>query len=70
MLKQWILTQFKETRMLVLSRKKNQAIVLEIGDQIVEVKVKQIRGNIVRLGLAAPQNIKILRKELKGDKND
>ena len=56
--------------MLVLSRKRNQAIVLEIGDQIVEVKVKQIRGNIVRLGLAAPQNIKILRKELKGDKND
>ena len=50
--------------MLVLSRKRNQTIILKIGDQIVEVEVKQIKGNAVRLGLAAPQNIKILRKEL------
>ena len=56
--------------MLVLSRKKNQAIIFEVGDQIVEVEVKQIKGNTVRLGLAAPQNIRILRKELKGDKDD
>ena len=56
--------------MLILSRKKNDAIILGIEDQIVEVEVKQIKGNSVRLGLAAPQNIKILRKELKplGDK--
>ena len=56
--------------MLVLSRKKNQAIIFEVGDQIVEVEVKQIKGNTVRLGLAAPQNIRILRKELQplGDK--
>ena len=54
--------------MLVLTRKKNETIILEIGDQIVEAVVKQIKGNSVRLGLAAPQNIKILRKELKGDK--
>ena len=51
--------------MLILSRKRNEAIILEIGDQIVEIEVKQIKGNVVRLGLAAPQNIKILRKELK-----
>lgn len=56
--------------MLVLTRKKNEAIILEIGDQIVEIEVKQIKGNTVRLGLAAPQNIKILRKELKGAKNE
>ena len=51
--------------MLILSRKRNEAIILKIGDQIVEIEVKQIKGNTVRLGLAAPQNIKILRKELK-----
>ena len=55
--------------MLVLTRKKNETIILEIGDQIVEIQVKQIKGNTVRLGLAAPQNIKILRKELKGDED-
>ena len=55
--------------MLVLTRKKNETIILEIGDQIVEVEVKKIRGNTVRLGLAAPQNIRILRKELKGDRD-
>lgn len=55
--------------MLVLTRKRNETIILEIGDQIVEVAVKQIKGNSVRLGLAAPQNIKILPKELKGDED-
>jgi len=56
--------------MLVLSRKRNEAIIFEVGDQIVEVEVKKIRGNTVRLGLSAPQNIKIRRKELQplGDK--
>ena len=55
--------------MLVLSRRKNETIILEIGDQIVEVEVKQIKGNAVRLGLAAPQNIRILRKELTNIQN-
>ena len=47
--------------MLVLSRKKNQTIVI---DNRVEVEVLQIKGNTIRLGIKAPQDVKILRGEL------
>ncbi len=47
--------------MLVLSRKKNQSIVI---DNRVEVEVLQIKGNTIRLGIKAPQDVKILRGEL------
>ena len=49
------------SRMLVLSRKKNEAI--RIGDGV-EVVVAQIRGNSVRLAISAPPSVPILRKEL------
>ena len=51
----------KEPKMLVLSRKKNQSIVI---DNCVEVEVLQIKGNTIRLGIKAPQSVKILRGEL------
>ncbi len=47
--------------MLVLSRKKNEKIV--IGDSIVLV-VKEIRGNRVTFGIEAPKDVPILRDEL------
>jgi carbon storage regulator len=47
--------------MLVLSRKRNEAI--RIGDGI-EVVVSQIRGNSVRLAISAPPSVPIFRKEL------
>jgi carbon storage regulator len=47
--------------MLVLSRKMDQTIM--IGDHIV-VRVVKIRGNVVSLGIEAPNNIKIMREEL------
>lgn len=47
--------------MLVLSRKKDQAIV--IGDNI-ELTIIEIQGDQVRLGINAPKNVSILRKEL------
>lgn len=47
--------------MLVLSRKKNEAI--RIGDQVV-LKVIEIRGNTVRLGIEAPDDVAIIRSEL------
>ena len=47
--------------MLVLSRKKDQEIV--IGDDVV-VKVLEIRGDRVKLGFDAPSDVKIYRKEL------
>ena len=47
--------------MLVLSRKKDQSLVI---DGQIEVQVLRIKGNTVRLGIKAPSNIKVLRGEL------
>ncbi len=46
--------------MLVLSRKTDQSIM--IGDDI-EIVVSSIEGNSVRIGIKAPRDLKILRKE-------
>lgn len=47
--------------MLVLSREKNEAIV--IGDNITIVVV-EIRGGKVRLGIDAPKEVPVHRKEV------
>ena len=48
--------------MLVLSRKKNQSIIL---DGNISIEVLQIKGNTVRLGINAPKSVRVLRGELK-----
>ena len=47
--------------MLVLSRRINESI--QIGTDI-EVMVIDVRGEVVRLGITAPQSTQIWRKEL------
>ncbi len=47
--------------MLVLARLRDESIM--IGDEV-EVKVSDIRGDRVRLGITAPPHIKVFRKEL------
>lgn len=47
--------------MLVLSRRKNEAIV--INDDITIVVV-EIRGDRVRLGIEAPKNVSVHRREI------
>lgn len=47
--------------MLVISRKKDEAIL--IGENI-EVKVVGVDGNNVKLAISAPNDIGILRKEI------
>ena len=47
--------------MLVLSRKKNEQIVI---DDNVVVTVVQIRGNKVCLGVEAPKDVPVHRKEV------
>lgn len=47
--------------MLVLSRKKNESVM--IGDDIV-LTVVEIRGDKVRIGVEAPKNIPVHRNEV------
>ena len=47
--------------MLVLTRRKNQSIV--IGDDIV-VTVLDVKGDQIRLGITAPRNVQVYREEL------
>ena len=47
--------------MLVLTRKINQSI--KIGDDI-EITVVEVRGDQVRLGIAAPNTVAVHRKEI------
>lgn len=47
--------------MLVLSRKKNERIVIDGG---IEVTVIDIRGDKVRLGIAAPREVAVHRGEI------
>jgi carbon storage regulator len=47
--------------MLVLSRRLNESII--IGDQI-RITVVGLRGNHVRLGIEAPEDVAIMRQEL------
>src|ERR1700712_1132048 len=51
----------KEPTMLVLSRQKDETII--IGDDI-EITVVDIRGDKVRLGVSAPKSISVHRKEV------
>ena len=56
-------TATKEKAMLVLSRREGESIVL---DGEITVTVLELHGNFVRLGVDAPDNVKILRDELVG----
>lgn len=47
--------------MLVLSRKPNESIM--IGDDI-EVKIVEVKGDYVKLGITAPKCIPVHRKEI------
>ncbi|QDU88364.1 hypothetical protein Pla175_17390 [Pirellulimonas nuda] len=52
--------------MLVLTRKQQETI--QIGDSII-VKVLRTKGNTVRLGIEAPEGLRVLRGELTPEPN-
>lgn len=47
--------------MLALSRKKNEALVI---DNNIEVTVLEIKGDQVKIGISAPKDVPIYRKEV------
>jgi carbon storage regulator len=47
--------------MLVLSRRRDESIVVGTN---VEIRILEIRGNQVRLGIVAPKSIPVNRKEV------
>ena len=47
--------------MLVLSRKKNESIVI---DKDITITVVEIRGDKVRLGIVAPKDVPVHRQEV------
>ena len=48
--------------MLVLTRRQDDTVVI---DGRIEIKVLQVKGKSIRLGITAPSDVKILRGELK-----
>ena len=50
--------------MLILSRKTNESLLIETAEGVIEVIVTEINPGQVRLGIQAPKDCRILRKEL------
>jgi carbon storage regulator len=50
--------------MLVLTRQKEQKIIVEIGGQRMTITVADVRGDKIRLGFDAPASFKIYRQEI------
>jgi carbon storage regulator len=48
--------------MLILERKPGESLI--IGDNLVDIRILSIRGNQVRIGIAAPREISVHREEI------
>lgn len=50
--------------MLVLSRNKDESIIIGNGKDIIEISIVDIRGDKVRLGITAPSHVFVHRSEI------
>lgn len=50
--------------MLVLTRKSGETLLFQVGDVTVTLMITRVRGDNVRLGIAAPPEVKVIRSEL------
>jgi carbon storage regulator CsrA len=53
--------------MLVVKRKKNEVIDLHTSDGLVRILVVHVADKQVRVGIEAPQAVKVLRAELENE---
>jgi len=59
-----ILTQERDYKMLVLSRKVNERIIIDVGDVEIIVCVCKMTRNRARIGIEAPLSVRIQREEI------
>jgi len=50
--------------MLVLTRKKEEKIIIGEGSEEIEITVLRIQGDKVSIGVKAPDSVRVLREEL------
>jgi carbon storage regulator len=50
--------------MLVLTRKKEEKIIIGEGSEKIEITVLRIQGDKVSIGVKAPDSVRVLREEL------
>lgn len=50
--------------MLILTRKPGGAVIVRVGDTVIEVKVVDVRGRQISLGFGAPKNVQVNREEI------
>ena len=50
--------------MLVLSRRKKQEIVLIVAGRTIHIRIVDVRGKRVRLGVTAPSDVAVQRDEI------
>ena len=50
--------------MLVLSRKKNEQLVIRISDQTCVIRILDVVRDRVRIGIIAPDSVKVHREEV------
>lgn len=50
--------------MLILTRRENESIVIQVGDTVVYVTLLTVKGNQSRVGVRAPRDVTIDREEI------
>jgi len=50
--------------MLILTRKKDEQLVIDLGEETVLVRILKVAGNRVLVGITAPASVAIHREEL------
>lgn len=54
-------TKWEGNNMLVLTRKKNESIII---NNEIEITVVDVQNDQIRIGISAPKNVSIYRKEI------